>query len=122
MKMRRTLLCTRLRRCGDRTVHSLDEIGGPPLGLLDDLEYDQTTLALRPGDILAFYTDGITEAMNAASVQFGVNRLDAVLGRCDLDAPGIVRAVIEAVDQFTSGAPAEDDRTLLVAKVDSESR
>ena len=69
----------RLRRCGDGSSHSLDEVGGPPLGLFDELDYDQTTLALRPGDILAFYTDGITEAMDADSVQFGVTRLDAVL-------------------------------------------
>ena len=107
----------RLKRCGEDRVHSLDEIGGPPLGLFDELEYDETTVALQPGHILAFYTDGITEATDAGGVQFGVTRLDAVLGRCDLDAPGIVAAVIEALDQFTGGAPPEDDRTLLVAKV-----
>ena len=98
-------------------VHSLDEIGGPPLGLIDDLEYDQATVPLEPDDTLAFYTDGITEAMDDHGVQFGVERLDAVLGRCDLDAPGIVRAVVEAVDQFTAGQPPEDDRTLLVAQL-----
>jgi sigma-B regulation protein RsbU (phosphoserine phosphatase) len=108
----------RLRRCGESSVHALDEIGGPPLGLIEELEYDQTSLTLRPRDVLAFYTDGITEAMDAEGVQFGVLRLDEVLGRCDLDAPGIVRAVIEAVDQFTGGQPPEDDRTLLVAKVE----
>jgi sigma-B regulation protein RsbU (phosphoserine phosphatase) len=107
----------RLKRCGEEQVLSLDEIGGPPLGLLDELTYDQTTMPLRPGDVVAFYTDGITEAMDVHNSQFGVNRLDAVLGRCDLDAPGIVRAVIEAVDRFTGNRPPDDDRTLLVAKV-----
>ncbi len=62
----------RLKRCGDGSVNSLEEVGGPPLGLFDELEYEQTTLALKPGDILAFYTDGITEAMDAKNVQFGV--------------------------------------------------
>ena len=107
----------RLKRCGDGSVHSLEEIGGPPLGLLEELEYDQITLALRPGDILAFYTDGIIEAMDSKNAQFGVNRLDQVLRRCGLDATEIIRATIEAVEQFTSGQPPEDDRTLLVAKV-----
>jgi hypothetical protein len=51
------------------------------------------------------------------SLRFGTGRLDEVLGRCDLDAKGIVRAVIEAVDAFTGGHPPEDDRTLLVAQV-----
>ena len=110
----------RLKRCGDGSVNLTR--GGcsaaRPLGLFDDLEYEQTTLALRPGDILAFYTDGITEAMDAKNVQFGTKRLDEVLRRCGLDATEIIRATIEAVDQFTDGHPPEDDRTcLLVARV-----
>ena len=107
----------RLKRCGDGSVSALEEVGGPPLGLFDDLEYDQTTVALIPGDILAFYTDGITEAMDASNVQFGTTRLDEVLRRCGLDATEIIRATIEAVDLFTGGQPPEDDRTLLVARV-----
>jgi sigma-B regulation protein RsbU (phosphoserine phosphatase) len=107
----------RLKRCGDGSVHSLEEIGGPPLGLLDDLNYEQATLELRRGDVLAFYTDGITEAMDAGGAQFGVPRLDSVLSRCGLDAREIVAAVIEAVDRFTNDQPPLDDRTLLVAKV-----
>ena len=35
----------RLKRCGDGSVNSLEEIGGPPLGLFDELQYEQTTLA-----------------------------------------------------------------------------
>jgi phosphoserine phosphatase RsbU/P len=107
----------RLKRCGDGTVDSLEEIGGPPLGLFDELEYDQTTLPLRPGDIVAFYTDGITEAMNSRGVQFGVDRLDDALRRCGLDATEIIRTAIDAVERFTEGQSPEDDRTLLVAKV-----
>jgi sigma-B regulation protein RsbU (phosphoserine phosphatase) len=107
----------RLKRCGNGSVNSLEEVGGPPLGLFDELEYEQTTLALQPGDILAFYTDGITEAMNDKNVQFGPTRLDEVLRRCGLDANEIIRATIEAVDLFTGGQLPEDDRTLLVARV-----
>jgi phosphoserine phosphatase RsbU/P len=107
----------RLKRCGDGSVNSLEEVGGPPLGLFDEIEYEQTTLALRPGDILAFYTDGITEAMDDKNVQFGTARLDQVLHRCGLDATEIIRATVEAVDLFTGGHPPEDDRTLLVARV-----
>jgi phosphoserine phosphatase RsbU/P len=107
----------RLKRCADGSVNSLEEVGGPPLGLFDELEYEQTTLALQPGDILAFYTDGITEAMDANGAQFGVKRLDDQLRRCGVDSKGIIRDTIEAVDQFTGGQPPEDDRTLLIAKV-----
>jgi sigma-B regulation protein RsbU (phosphoserine phosphatase) len=107
----------RYKRCGERTVRSFEEVGGPPLGLLDDLEYEQTTLQLKAGDILAFYTDGITETMDVGDHQFGVGRLDAALSRCDLDPAGIVRAVVESVDEFSCGQAPEDDRTLLVARV-----
>jgi sigma-B regulation protein RsbU (phosphoserine phosphatase) len=107
----------RLKRCGDGSVSALEEVGGPPLGLFEEVEYDQTTLALIPGDILAFYTDGITEAMDATNVQFGTTRLDQVLRRCGLDATEIIRATIDAVDLFTGGQPPEDDRTLLVGRV-----
>jgi phosphoserine phosphatase RsbU/P len=107
----------RIKSCSQGWVQSLEEVGGPPLGLFDDLPYDQTTLMLNPGDILAFYTDGITEAMDSRNVQFGVQRLDQILSRCGLDAADIVREVIESVDEFTGGHPPEDDRTLLVAKV-----
>jgi sigma-B regulation protein RsbU (phosphoserine phosphatase) len=107
----------RLRRCGEDLVRSLEEVGGPPLGLDDDTTYDQSTLILRPGDVLALYTDGITEAMDARRSQFGVNRLDEILGRCDLSAAGITSAVINAVDHFTDGQAPEDDRTLLIGKV-----
>ncbi len=107
----------RLKRCGDRAVHSFEEVGGPPLGLLEDLEYEQTTLTLLPGDVVAFYTDGITEAMNAQNTQFGVGRLDLELSRCGLDPAEIVSAVVKSVDDFTGGQPPEDDRTLLIARV-----
>jgi phosphoserine phosphatase RsbU/P len=107
----------RITRCSENLAQSLEEVGGPPLGLFEDLEYDQTSLTLRPGDVLALYTDGITEAMNSRNVQFGVSRLDQVLGRCNQTADEIVRAVVESIEEFTGGLPPEDDRTLLVAKV-----
>ncbi len=108
----------RLVRCGQPGVMALDEVGGPPLGLFDATEYDEATIELHPDDALALYTDGITEAMDARSEQFGTGRLDEVLGRCDLDAPGIVAAVVGAVNAFTGDHPPADDRTLLVAIVE----
>ena len=52
-------------------------MGGPPLGLFDDVDYAQATLTLRPGDILVLYTDGITEAMDSRNRQFGLDQLNA---------------------------------------------
>ena len=61
----------RLIRCRDGTVQALEEVGGPPLGLDEDLGYEETTCVLQPGDVVAFYTDGITEAMDSRGAQFG---------------------------------------------------
>jgi sigma-B regulation protein RsbU (phosphoserine phosphatase) len=107
----------RLKRCYDGSVQSLEEVGGPPLGLFDDLDYEQTTLQLRPGDILAFYTDGITEALNVENKQFGVDRLDEVLRGCGLDARDMIAGVVESIGRFTHDQPLVDDQTLLIAKV-----
>src|SRR5262249_22682213 len=46
----------RLKRCADGSVLALDGVGNLPLGVLDGLPYDQTTLALQPGDQIVFYT------------------------------------------------------------------
>ncbi len=82
-----------------------------------DVVYDQFTQSLRPGDQIVFYTDGITEALNPAGKMFDTHRLDEALANCHLDANGLIEAVLYAVERFTEGEPAADDRTLLVAKV-----
>ena len=97
---------------------ALDGVGNLPLGISTGVSYDNTTLALRPGDQIVFYTDGITEATAPdGRSMFGVERLDEAIANCFLDAEGLIQAVLESVEQFTAGAPAADDRTLLVAKV-----
>lgn len=106
-----------VKRCSLEQVDSLEDVGGPPLGLFEDTEYPQASVTLRPGDVLVLYTDGITEAMDARHRQFGLDRLNEVLARCDRDATRMRDAILEALDDFTGGNPAHDDRTLLVAKV-----
>jgi sigma-B regulation protein RsbU (phosphoserine phosphatase) len=106
-----------LKRCSLGRVDSVEDVGGPPLGLFDDVQYPQATLTVRPGDILVLYTDGIVEAMNPRNEQFGLERLNKVLGRCDLEADELCNTILSAIDQFTERAAAHDDRTLLVAKV-----
>ena len=106
-----------LKRCSLGHVDSLEDVGGPPLGLFDDVEYAQAKVTLRPGDILVLYTDGVTEAMDSQNKQFGLEMLNEVLTRCNLGASAMRNAILEALDRFTDGNAALDDRTLLVAKV-----
>ncbi len=107
-----------LKRCSlGCLVDSLEDVGGPPLGLFEEVEYPQAQVTLRPGDVLVLYTDGVTEAMNSENKQFGLEMLNAVLTQCNLGAPAMRDAILEALDRFTASNAALDDRTLLVAKV-----
>ena len=107
----------RLKRCEDGSIASLDGVSNLPLGLFPDLVFEETTLRLIPGDQIVFYTDGITEAFDAEGRMFGLERLDEVLENCHLRADGLIEEVLKAVDAFTAGVAATDDRTLLVAKI-----
>ncbi|HEU5116632.1 MAG TPA: PP2C family protein-serine/threonine phosphatase, partial [Isosphaeraceae bacterium] len=107
----------RLKRCVDGTVASLDAAGGLPLGLFEGIKYDQTSIDLIPHDQIVFYTDGITEAIDPTGEQFGLTRLDQAIENCSLTADGLMQAILEALEAFTAGMPAADDRTILVGKV-----
>jgi sigma-B regulation protein RsbU (phosphoserine phosphatase) len=91
---------------------------GPMLGIRQGVSYEGETLPVRAGDLLAFFTDGITEARRADGEQFGTERLASVLTDCRHDAlPAILTTVWETVDTFRSGEPPGDDATLLLARV-----
>ncbi|MCB9867097.1 MAG: PP2C family protein-serine/threonine phosphatase [Phycisphaerales bacterium] len=107
----------RVKRCADGSVFWLDAVGGLPLGIVDDEAYPEYTQQLEPGDQIIFYTDGITEAMNAAGELFGPDRLDAVLENCHIHATDIIQRLLDAVDAFADGHAPDDDRTVLVAKI-----
>lgn len=107
----------RLKRCADQSLRAVEGAARLPLGVFPEQEYVDHSLALRPGDQLALYTDGITEARNPENAFFGFERLDRALSDCQPDADGMRRAIVAALERFTAGRPADDDRTLLVARV-----
>lgn len=107
----------RCKRCAGGAITALSGLDGIPLGIDTDNVYRERTEQLQPGDQVIFYTDGITEATNAAGEMFGIERLDRVLGGCRKEASELLRAVLGALEEFTSGRPPADDQTLLVAKV-----
>jgi serine phosphatase RsbU (regulator of sigma subunit)/pSer/pThr/pTyr-binding forkhead associated (FHA) protein len=91
--------------------------GGPVLGILAAVEYDEYRTRLEEGDTLVIYSDGVTEAANANSDEFEMDRLGDAVRRCRTEtASGIVNGVNRAVAEFTSGAPQSDDITLVVAR------
>lgn len=74
-------------------------------------------ITLAPGDALVLYTDGVTEAANAAEEFFGPTRLTETVCRAagaGVAAEGLKAAVLAAVKRFTADAPLSDDIALLV--------
>jgi sigma-B regulation protein RsbU (phosphoserine phosphatase) len=107
----------RLKRCQDGTLLALDRAGGYPLGITSEGAYDECVQQLQPGDQIIFYTDGITEASNPEGKLFGTDRLDQVLENCSLQASALLDSVLRSVEEFANGHQADDDRTLIVARV-----
>ena len=88
------------------------------VGVREGITYDEHTITIQSGDVLVFYTDGITEAMNASWDEFGLERLNAVIQRNLQHAAANIRnAIYEAVLQFVGDAAQADDLTLVVVKV-----
>jgi sigma-B regulation protein RsbU (phosphoserine phosphatase) len=107
----------RLKRCQDGSLLSLDGARGLPLGILPEGGYEETAQQLQTGDQIIFYTDGITEARNPQGQLFGTERLDLVLENCSLQAQALLDTLIQSVEEFAGGRPADDDRTIIVARL-----
>jgi serine phosphatase RsbU (regulator of sigma subunit) len=86
------------------------------LGLFPEWPCHTAELHLRPGDLFAIYTDGITEALNQRDEEFGEERLlDVMRHARDLSPSQIVTTVFNEVRRFTGGEQ-RDDVTLIVAR------
>jgi phosphoserine phosphatase RsbU/P len=89
--------------------------GGRAIGWFPDNPLRETELQLESGDIIVYYTDGLTDAENPAKENFGEERLaQAVLEVADGSAEVILDHIIEAVENFGEGVPPFDDLTLMV--------
>ncbi|GMR23483.1 MAG: hypothetical protein BMS9Abin37_1916 [Acidobacteriota bacterium] len=78
---------------------------------------EETEIALATGDVLLFYTDGVSEAMNEANELFGYENMERVLKEnAHLPASQIKEQLLASVDQFRHGTPFADDATLVITK------
>lgn len=104
----------RLLRGASGSVIELGDAGGIPLAISEDAEYGEGRIEFGPGDRLVLYTDGITETFNARREMWGTDGLDATLHCCSRTAAGLIEAINTSLSEFSGGAPASDDRTLVV--------
>jgi sigma-B regulation protein RsbU (phosphoserine phosphatase) len=99
----------------------VEEVGaaavGIPLGVFDR-PYEATVARLEPGDVLLFYSDGVTEARDPRGRMYGPDRLREVLRATPGDAEAVGRVVLTDVQAFAAGRPPGDDLTLVCVSRD----
>jgi sigma-B regulation protein RsbU (phosphoserine phosphatase) len=94
------------------------ELSGFPLGIFEDVQYDEWGVTLDSGDVLVFHSDGLAETANAEGQFFGTTRMIKLIEQHhELNAADLADLLLREVDWFSKGAPLYDDRTLVIAKV-----
>ncbi len=90
---------------------------GLPVGMFEEMNYEESTEPLGTSDVLVVFSDGITEGADPTGEMFGRQRIvDAIAGHCTGSAKAIGQHLLDEVARFTKGTPASDDRTLIVLK------
>jgi serine phosphatase RsbU (regulator of sigma subunit) len=93
------------------------ETGGLILGLFPQASYEEETIQLASGDTLVIFSDGVTEALNAAGDEFGEERLLESLEACrSLPPEAVLDRILTAVRTFAASAAQNDDVTALVLR------
>jgi len=103
-------------RSGERQVATI-EVEGFPLGLFPSATYDEKIFQLESGDLAIFFSDGITDAVDAEGIEFGGERLRALLKTTEAgDAKNVLDTIVTAVTIHQGGAEHFDDETLVVLR------
>lgn len=96
-----------------RTDGSVEAVGmkesGMPLGLGGPQTFRELVVTLEPGEMCVFYTDGVTEAMDAQKEIYGSKRLIKSVASAPLSAKGLVQTVVDDVEKFYGDLPQRDD-------------
>ncbi len=92
----------------------LDEIQGPLVGTFEGMEYGQQSIQMSEGDIVLFYTDGVTEALNVKDEFYEDERLESLLRQNEFaTAQQMTSTVFRSVTRFIGRADQFDDITIL---------
>lgn len=93
------------------------EVSGTVVGLFPFAKYEESRVELRGGDLLVFFTDGVSGPENAYGEMFGEARLGELIARHAMRSEEeIIEAVHQAILQWTGGGELQDDLTLLLMR------
>lgn len=94
---------------------------GPAIGLLQEPPLWEDRIQLSPGDLLFFFTDGVSEAFNHQEEEYGMRRLEEFLRRnADSDPKSLVRALLRELQEFMGSRPPSDDITIIACRMLNE--
>jgi sigma-B regulation protein RsbU (phosphoserine phosphatase) len=94
------------------------QLAGFPLGIFEEVSYDEWGVTLVSGDIVVFHSDGLAETANKEGQFFGTQRLRKLIEQHhETSATELADLLLREVDWFAESAPLADDRTLVVLKV-----
>jgi phosphoserine phosphatase RsbU/P len=103
--------------CHDGRIE-LIEATGLPLGLFEEVEYEEFTFQAKPGDMFVFFSDGILDASNKAGEMFGRRRTEEIVTKCaNVSADCAVKSLFKAVSEHASGVETFDDQTIVAIRV-----
>ena len=106
-----------LRTTGDSNrprIGRLDLVGGPPLGIIETLEFEAAEIVIEPDETLVLFSDGILEARAPDGSMLGVEGIEAAMLQCPGDAGCTLDRIERKVLEFERDRPREDDQTLVV--------
>lgn len=103
---------------GDKEISIVLPISGPPLGILESLEYEYFNRPINKGDKFLLYTDGISEAKNKKGEEFGIERLKSLFLRYKhLSGKQVLDELKKDVFKFCKGLTQHDDITLILLNI-----
>ena len=102
---------------GGRIVR-LDSVGGVPLGIMDEVEFEDGKIQLRPGQTLVMYTDGIPESLSPQREMFGLAGIEQPLYQCSGEPACVVNSITTALKAHEAGLRPGDDQTIVAVRVD----
>jgi serine phosphatase RsbU (regulator of sigma subunit) len=95
------------------------DVGGLPLGIQPEAQYESASVALAPGDWLIIFTDGLVEAENAHQDEYGETRLLGAIAAGAAATPAeMLNRLMAELDLFVGNTPQHDDVTCLLVKAE----
>jgi sigma-B regulation protein RsbU (phosphoserine phosphatase) len=104
----------------DNVLQSI-KVEGPrlPLGVMENVEYNEVTLDLQTGDVLVLFTDGIVEAKNKKDELWGFERMEQAVRNLpqNKSAKEMAESLMAEANLFAGDAQQHDDMTIVIVKV-----